>query len=260
MDIAWLVIAFLSVFIRVDCGRYEKREFRKFKDSELKSIPTTASSYHNQVRNHYDDDFLWPKYFSAPRKSSYEDMYYPKRYPSSYMRFNDPSYYGSYSNDISSNEISSNDISEALHDELGMDSVGRGDDYFSYDENSEVGPSNWWKINENCSGRLQSPVRLYESLSFQVEPYEPLTIKGFTAIPKSVLALNTGHSMAIRLNYGDGQKPVTISGGPLKVPYFFDNVHWHWGGEDNGGSEHYLNGRRYAAEIHLVCWSSKYCK
>ena len=34
--------------------------------------------------------------------------------------------------------------------------------------------------------------------------------------------------------------------------------HAHWGKEDGHGSEHTVDGKNYAAELHLVHWNKKY--
>ena len=34
--------------------------------------------------------------------------------------------------------------------------------------------------------------------------------------------------------------------------------HAHWGNEDGHGSEHTVDGKNYAAELHLVHWNKKY--
>lgn len=207
---------------------------------------------HESVNN-YDDDFVWSKYFSTPKKNSYKnDVFAPRRIQHSWTFSNPSSYsYESASNDIYSNEISSRNLPVSFDEP--------GGDYFSYDDNDEAGPAKWWKINKNCSGNYQSPVILYDSISFSQEPSEPLAIEGFKAIPSSVVATNTGHSISVRLDFGESSL-AKVSGGPLRSPYIIDNIHWHWGENNFHGSEHALNGKQYAAEAHFVCWNAKFCE
>ena len=49
-----------------------------------------------------------------------------------------------------------------------------------------------------------------------------------------------------------------IRGGPLKTAYTLDQFHGHWGETDDCGSEHTLDGRPFAGEIHFVHWNRKY--
>lgn len=128
---------------------------------------------------------------------------------------------------------------------------------FSYDDNDEFGPHNWSKISKNCSGNSQSPVNLYTENSRYDDYSQPLLIEGFNSLASSIRIENSGHSALIRLSYPNG-KPARIMGGPLKVPYILDNIHWHWGREDTSGSEHTVNARRYSAEAHFVTYNSNY--
>lgn len=126
---------------------------------------------------------------------------------------------------------------------------------FSYDANADNGPNRW---GGTCNvGNSQSPVNLIRD---QVATNSrPLVIEGFSKMPSSIRIANNGHAAELRFRYRDG-RPVRVLGGPLKVAYNLDNIHWHWGSQDNLGSEHTLNSRRFAAEMHLVLWNSKYGK
>lgn len=72
-----------------------------------------------------------------------------------------------------------------------------------------------------------------------------------------VQAQNNGHAFVIKFTYADGM-PARFLGGSLKTPYIIDNIHWHWGDNDQQGSEHTINGRAYSAEAHVVSYNSKY--
>lgn len=45
---------------------------------------------------------------------------------------------------------------------------------------------------------------------------------------------------------------IILSGGGLEEEYVFDQMHFHW------GSEHTINGRRYALELHMVHHDRRY--
>lgn len=48
-------------------------------------------------------------------------------------------------------------------------------------------------------------------------------------------------------------------GGPLKRSvYIFDSLHFHWGPHDADGTEHELDGRKFASELHIVTYNSRY--
>jgi carbonic anhydrase len=62
---------------------------------------------------------------------------------------------------------------------------------------------------------------------------------------------NNGHGTTMTLSYEKGVRVHTF-GGPLRNPHTLVNFHLHW------PSEHTLNGRRFAAEIHLVYYNERY--
>ena len=50
----------------------------------------------------------------------------------------------------------------------------------------------------------------------------------------------------------------SISGGGLNSTYIFQQLHFHWGTDDSRGSEHRIDNRKFAAELHMVHYNSKY--
>ena len=42
---------------------------------------------------------------------------------------------------------------------------------------------------------------------------------------------------------------VRISGGGLPADYRLIQFHWHWGSHNGNGSEHWLDGKQYPAEV-----------
>jgi carbonic anhydrase len=41
-------------------------------------------------------------------------------------------------------------------------------------------------------------------------------------------------------------------------PYIFAQIHFHWGEDNEEGSEHTINGMHFPLEVHLVHYNSKY--
>ena len=41
-------------------------------------------------------------------------------------------------------------------------------------------------------------------------------------------------------------------GGPLKSNYTFHQLHFHWGEDNEKGSEHRINGKSFPMEMHIV--------
>ena len=45
-------------------------------------------------------------------------------------------------------------------------------------------------------------------------------------------------------------------GGPLQNEYKIENFHFHWGSDNSCGSEHLLEGKSFAAEVHVVHYNT----
>ncbi|XP_042910410.1 carbonic anhydrase 1 [Parasteatoda tepidariorum] len=63
--------------------------------------------------------------------------------------------------------------------------------------------------------------------------------------------LNTGGGWKVTVE-GQGS---CLTGGPLANSYQLLQFHSHWGRCPNSGSEHTVDGRAYACELHLVHWN-----
>ncbi|XP_055523098.1 carbonic anhydrase 13-like [Wyeomyia smithii] len=122
---------------------------------------------------------------------------------------------------------------------------------FSYLEEHEFGPSNWGVLNANCNGLYQSPVNLALNRSRIIYKKRPLQLMGLENQPKSLTVLNEGGSAAYFLEFRKENRP-RLRGGPLPVDYLFYQFHYHV------GSEHSLEGKLSAAEVHLVFYNSLY--
>uniref|UniRef100_A0A1B0DQ47 Carbonic anhydrase n=1 Tax=Phlebotomus papatasi TaxID=29031 RepID=A0A1B0DQ47_PHLPP len=110
-----------------------------------------------------------------------------------------------------------------------------------------IGPENWGGACD--TGMKQSPVDLSFKASvrgkfpeFHFEDYEEPIVGG--------RVLNTGHS--IQINVGSSPNVVLSGGGLPSEQYVMEQMHFHW------GSEHTINGRRYALELHMVHYDSRF--
>lgn len=54
----------------------------------------------------------------------------------------------------------------------------------------------------------------------------------------------------------DCDKKPSISGGPLNGRYEFAQLHFHWGENDDIGSEDEIDGKQYVMELHIVFFKS----
>lgn len=129
--------------------------------------------------------------------------------------------------------------------------------FFSYNDDDEFGPINWDLLSDNCGGRRQSPINLISYFAVKVLS-DPFIISGFDDVPDAVTATNNGHSVVVR--WASSGTPATFSGGDLNGTFIIDNAHFHWGEDDEFGSEHQFNSRQYSMEVHITSFNSKYGK
>lgn len=59
---------------------------------------------------------------------------------------------------------------------------------------------------------------------------------------------NTGQSLVFRVEK-DSKHQVNISGGPLSYRYQFEEIYFHYGMEDNRGSEHQIDKHTFPGEV-----------
>lgn len=128
---------------------------------------------------------------------------------------------------------------------------------FSYGANDVRGSSNWVSISSHCEGLRQSPINIVTQNPNPSKQSYTFNIGGYKEVPVSITTTNNGHGLAMKLNYVN-KNLVFFEGGPLQGRYIVDNIHWHWGDNNQEGSEHTIDGKRFAAEGHIVAYNSKY--
>lgn len=111
-------------------------------------------------------------------------------------------------------------------------------------EDKSLLPQDWHKSHAKCYGQKQSPINVeskettFSSALGQID-YNKNTHEG----SEKWTLKNNGHSVVLA--------PVNASFGFVMVPdnseYKLLQMHFHW-----RGSEHYIDGHKFAAELHLV--------
>ena len=123
---------------------------------------------------------------------------------------------------------------------------------FEWGYSTKNGPSTWSECFPAAKGEKQSPIDINPTELKSLTPTQKLTWK---YIPENTDTItNTGQGWRVNVN-GAGSE---LSGGPLKEKYVLEQFHCHWGCSDDKGSEHTIDGKTYAGELHLVHWNTKY--
>uniref|UniRef100_A0A2R8M4X8 Carbonic anhydrase n=1 Tax=Callithrix jacchus TaxID=9483 RepID=A0A2R8M4X8_CALJA len=116
------------------------------------------------------------------------------------------------------------------------------------------GPEHWHKDFPIAKGERQSPVDIDTHTAKYDPSLKPLSVSYDQATSWRIL--NNGHSFNVE--FDDSQDKAVLKGGPLDGTYRLIQFHFHWGSTDGQGSEHTVDKKKYAAELHLVHWNTKY--
>ncbi|KAE8599146.1 hypothetical protein XENTR_v10017080 [Xenopus tropicalis] len=117
---------------------------------------------------------------------------------------------------------------------------------------SHNGPDQWHKLYPIANGDSQSPIDVKSGEAKADESLKSLSIRYNSDSIKSLV--NVGHSFQVLAE--DKENPSVVAQGPLKATYRLNQFHFHWGASNDFGSEHTVDGKGYAAELHLVHWNS----
>ncbi|XP_054849198.1 carbonic anhydrase 4-like [Eublepharis macularius] len=110
------------------------------------------------------------------------------------------------------------------------------------------GPTTWESLG-HCDGDRQSPIDIISSKAISNSTLGPVTLSKSYEDPKKLLEMkNTGKTVDVELGEG-----LFLSGPGLPGAYMAKSFHFHWGdGVSKPGSEHYIDGRQYSMELHIV--------
>lgn len=124
---------------------------------------------------------------------------------------------------------------------------------WSYNPNAVDGPQNW---KEDCStGKRQSPIDIETAKTVMDKELGTFTLVNYNkTLNKTFRATNNGH--ALEMSFPG--RAYNVSGGGLNGVYTTVQFHFHWGANNTVGSEHIVNGKEYAAELHFVSFNTKY--
>jgi len=103
-----------------------------------------------------------------------------------------------------------------------------------------------------AAGKAQSPIN-FDLAKMTKGSYDDFEFIGYDYSGKNDTLVNDGHAIKMESN----NRPI-VQGGGLPGVYQFAQYHFHWGSDDNQGSEHTVNGVSYPMELHLVHYKLQY--
>uniref|UniRef100_A0A8B9K800 Carbonic anhydrase n=1 Tax=Astyanax mexicanus TaxID=7994 RepID=A0A8B9K800_ASTMX len=119
---------------------------------------------------------------------------------------------------------------------------------WGYEEGAE-----WGLLFPEANGDNQSPI----NLNSREARYDPgLLDVGLTpnyVVCRDCEVVNDGHTVRIML-----KSKSVVTGGPLPSDHEYElhEVRFHWGKENQRGSEHTVNFKAFPMELHLIHWNS----
>lgn len=116
------------------------------------------------------------------------------------------------------------------------------------------GPDKWAEEYPVANGPRQSPINIVSKEAMFDPSLKPLKLKYNPNDAMSIL--NNGHSFQV--DFVDDTDSSILTGGPITGTYRLRQFHCHWGGSNERGSEHTINGISFPCELHLVHWNTKY--
>ncbi|XP_010007078.1 PREDICTED: carbonic anhydrase 9 [Chaetura pelagica] len=123
-----------------------------------------------------------------------------------------------------------------------------GHSHWSYEEREH-----WGVDYPDCAGTVQSPINIDVAKTIFSPHLRPIQLSGYSLPANEKLKLkNNGHTVVLNL-----PESLAITGGYAQQ-YRATQLHLHWGSPLGPGSEHTINGHRFAAEIHVVHYNTKY--
>ncbi|XP_030824666.1 carbonic anhydrase 9-like isoform X2 [Camarhynchus parvulus] len=127
-------------------------------------------------------------------------------------------------------------------------SAGKGHSHWSYED-----LKHWSTDYPECGGTKQSPINVDTAQAIFSPDLRPIQLSGYSLPANQLLKLkNNGHTVVLEL-----PDSLALAGGYAQQ-YRAAQLHLHWGSPAGPGSEHTVNGRRFAAEIHVVHYNTKY--
>ncbi|KFQ49456.1 Carbonic anhydrase 9, partial [Nestor notabilis] len=120
---------------------------------------------------------------------------------------------------------------------------GLGHTHWSYEDRDR-----WSEDYKDCGGTMQSPININMANTIFSPQLRAIQLSGYSLPANERLKLrNNGHTAVLEL-----PQSLAITGGYAQQ-YRAAQLHLHWGATTGPGSEHTINGHRFAAEVRSPC-------
>lgn len=120
---------------------------------------------------------------------------------------------------------------------------------WSYAENG-FGPQSWHERYKVAKGNLQSPINIETAQAEEGNNVGPIQFQ-YENIHNSTVT-NDGRHLQVTFTRNES----AVTGGPLTDRYQLAVIRFHWGNDNDSGSEHSVDGQKYPLEVQLIHWNS----
>ncbi|KAM4689455.1 carbonic anhydrase-related protein isoform 2-T5 [Discoglossus pictus] len=122
------------------------------------------------------------------------------------------------------------------------------DQEWGYEEGVE-----WGLLYPEANGEYQSPININSREAIYDPSLLEVRLSPNYVVCRDCEVINDGHAVLIML-----KSKSALIGGPLPRGHEFElhEVRFHWGKENQRGSEHTVNFKAFPMELHLVHWNS----
>uniref|UniRef100_A0A0B7AW18 carbonic anhydrase n=1 Tax=Arion vulgaris TaxID=1028688 RepID=A0A0B7AW18_9EUPU len=121
---------------------------------------------------------------------------------------------------------------------------------WNYQAGDVKGPENWYLNYPDCDGVMQSPINIVTNETVQDKTLQEFDLTDYTITDGVKMKMENVGGHTAEVVYAG--KDVILKGGSLPAKYKLRQFHFHWGGNTSLGSEHSIDGRYSALEMHLV--------
>jgi carbonic anhydrase len=114
-----------------------------------------------------------------------------------------------------------------------------------------AGPDVWYAEFKTCSGQYQSPIDILTDKVVYDSKLKPIILKDGSIIDAWNIT-NTGYSLVFKELDDESRLTSKMIGSDFKEEFSLAQFHFHWGENNGQGSEHFIDGKKYPLEVHLV--------
>lgn len=126
---------------------------------------------------------------------------------------------------------------------------------WSYDDSVKE-PKLWGEVSQNCNDQSQSPIDIKSAYAEHDSGLGEFTLDNYNTKPSGVDFTTENKGYTLQVSFPGSV--YYVRGGGLPGNYTTVQFHLHWGSNNSIGSEHAVDSKLYAAEIHFVSFNTKY--